>query len=103
MHNELEIAPKSSWCRRVSFWICWAAGILVLYILSTGPLVLLKDRIKIRDGSALDQVLEFAYWPVEWACDNTPLEKPLGLYWHLWAPRLYDSKGTLIARSATGP
>ncbi len=102
MHNEVEIKPKSSWCRRISFCICWAAGILVLYILSTGPLVLLKDRIMIRDGSALDQLLEFFYWPVEWAADNTPLEKPLGLYWHFWAPRLYDSKGNIIpVQSAT--
>ena len=63
----------------------------------------MEDSKIIRDGSALDRVLEIVYWPVEWACDNTPLEKPLGFYWHLWAPRLYDSKGNLIARSATGP
>jgi hypothetical protein len=103
MHNEVEIQTKSSRRRRVSFLICWAAGILVLYILSTGPLVLLKDRMIIRDGSALDQVLEFVYWPVEWACDNTRLEKPLGHYWHFWAPKLYDSKGNLVARSGAGP
>jgi hypothetical protein len=68
----------------------WAAGLLVLYVLGSGPLVMLSSRNLLPD-SVLN-VLEKIYAPVEWAYEETLLHKPIGIYLHLWS-KDFDKDG----------
>ena len=69
---------------------------VVLYVLGTGPVIMMEDRKMIPGGGVVEKALEILYYPIEWLAEETPLEKPFGLYWHFWAPTLYDLKGNLI-------
>jgi hypothetical protein len=93
MDDEAEDTPSISSKTSGYGWLWWVGLALVLYILSTGPFLMMVDKNIIRPGSAAEQVMVIVYAPVEWVSQDTPLEKPLGIYWHLWAPKLYDSKG----------
>jgi hypothetical protein len=37
--------------------------------------------------------LDGFYTPIEWAYAFTPLRKPLGMYFHLWVPEVFDKNG----------
>jgi len=74
-------------------WLWWLGGILFLYVLSTGPVLMMVERGLIRSGQPGWRAAGIVYWPVSWAYQKTALHKPFGMYWHLWAPRLIDSKG----------
>ncbi len=77
------------------FWLCCFGIILALYILSSGPFWLLVDKKIIRLGTAGYRAAAVVYWPMGYACDATLLRKPLFLYWHMWAPGLFDGKGNI--------
>ena len=70
----------------------WAAGILVFYVLSTGPLMLMCEKGVISNKVA-GWMFEFFYAPLVFVADKMPLDKPLGLYRHLWAPGMWDANG----------
>jgi hypothetical protein len=74
-------------------WFAWLGGILFLYFLRTGPVVMMEGRKIIREGSPTERFCIIVHAPVRWAQDETLLSKPLGLYWHLWAPNLFNSHG----------
>ena len=93
MNGEIEDGPETSSRGVVSVLLCWVAGILVFYILSTGPYVMMWDKKLILPGGRGQQVMDIVYRPVDWACDVPLLRKPLRVYWHLWAPRVYDAEG----------
>ena len=93
MDDEADNEPKPS-SRGMSWgWLWWLGLALVLYILSTGPIIMMIDRKIILPSSAAMQVIDIVYRPIDWATQTPVLAKPLGRYWHLWAPTLYDSKG----------
>lgn len=95
MNEEAQDAPETS-SRGFNWnWIFWVGLLLVLYILSTGPFITMMDKKIIPANPYALKVLEIIYGPMEWVADNTVLEKPLGMYWHLWAPKRFDSKGNL--------
>jgi hypothetical protein len=76
---------KNSIIRRAL--IFWPFVSLLLYVLSYGPV------LKYLDGQGM--VEGFAskfYYPVYWAYSDTPLHKPLGMYFHLWDDH-YDGNG----------
>lgn len=74
-------------------WVCWLAVILVLYVLSSGPAAMMEAKgLTIRDAP-LCRFLDSAYSPLSWAYQHTPLQKPLGMYWHLWTPANVDIHG----------
>lgn len=74
-------------------WIWWPGLLLALYVLSTGPIIMMVERRTISPPSATIHVVEIVYSPIDWATHLPVLQKPLGIYWHVWAPKLYDSKG----------
>jgi hypothetical protein len=95
MNGEIQDGPETS-SRGVGWgWVFWPGVLLLLYVLSTGPVWVVYDKWLFRHpGSPLVwRFLGFVYLPVRWAYQVTPLHKPLGVYWHLWVPEWYDSKG----------
>jgi hypothetical protein len=69
-------------------YVVWVFVAVVLYLLSTGP----AARFEIKTGGA-HPVLDVIYAPIGWLNDNTPLRKPLGMYWHIWCPDYFDKNG----------
>jgi uncharacterized membrane protein YhaH (DUF805 family) len=69
--------------------LCWLAVILVPYVLSSGPVAMMEANRRIIYGSPMHTLLSIVYFPLWWAYIHTPLGKPLGMYWHLWASILY--------------
>ena len=70
--------------------IVWPFVILILYVLSWGPVVRLGDKGYISPNN---KVIWKFYAPLDWASNNTPLQRPLGMYLHLWVPKYYDKNG----------
>jgi hypothetical protein len=69
--------------------ILWPVVIVILYVLSFGPVVMM-----IRTGKIpAESVIPSFYKPMFWAYMKTPLHKPLGLYFHWWDPFHFDKKG----------
>ena len=61
-------------------FVLWPCVIVILYVLSAGPIFKLMNK-DVINGTEKWVVI---YEPVIWAYDNTFLHKPLGLYFHLW-------------------
>jgi len=93
MNGETQAGPERDSRGAVWVWLCWLAGAVILYVLSTGPVLILEDRGVISPGGPASGVIRSFYSPVRWAMGETLLRKPLGMYWHLWAPKQFDSKG----------
>jgi hypothetical protein len=70
-------------------FILWLFVILLLYVLSIGPVMMLEQNAWIAEN----QFEKPIYRPVQWIYLKTPLHKPLGIYLHLWAPKWFDKKG----------
>jgi hypothetical protein len=70
--------------------ILWPIVILILYVLSSGPVSMIMEK---SASSRSNQLARKFYAPLGWAYDNTPLHKPLGMYAHLWAPEFFDKNG----------
>jgi hypothetical protein len=73
--------------KRLSFWsfIAWPAIVLVVYVLSVGPLVVMDEKglLKGKTGELLGRI----YAPLMWIYEETPLHKPLKWYVNLWTGR----------------
>ena len=93
MNGETQHAPEPSSRGAIWEWLCWLGVVLVLYLLSTGPVTMMAGKKLTGRGSPLWSAVAIVYRPVRWAYEETPLGKPLGRYWHLWAPEWYDSEG----------
>lgn len=76
------------------FWgyVYWAGVILLLYVLSAGPFMMMWEKGVWRSRPGL---LETLYSPLSWAYGATPLRKPLGMYIHMWCPETFDNNGDL--------
>lgn len=70
--------------------ILWPFLILLLYVLSCGPVYMMQDKGRIRWDN---EFVWYFYKPLKWSYDNTPLHKPLGMYFRLWVPRGFDKNG----------
>jgi hypothetical protein len=71
-------------------FILWPFVILLLYVLSLGPVV--GMQAKQRDWY-FGPALSVFYMPLEWTYEKTPLQKPLGMYLRLWAPEYFTKEG----------
>jgi len=70
---------------------------VLLYIVSLGPVMMMVQNKVISQGSPTFTVLGTFYHPLEWASQNIPIiEHPIGMYLHLWAPKIFDRKGNKI-------
>ena len=87
------IEEKHSFNWRV--FILWPVMILLLYVLSSGPVLLMREKGSVQANNKL--VSNF-YCPLDWAHDYTSLHRPLGMYFHLWVPELCDENGDWLRR-----
>lgn len=79
-------------------WLCWLPVTLLLYILSLGPVLMTLEKAHITTGGSRKVILGF-YQPLIWTVQKMPqLDKPLGMYMHLWLPEHFDSKGNEVHR-----
>ena len=77
-----------------SYWgfVLWPAAVVVLYVLSYGPAVLLVTK-----GQVSDKIFAI-YTPLEDTLDVTHLWPAFGKYVHLWCPDAYDENGKRIIK-----
>jgi hypothetical protein len=80
---------EPSRARWFSHYIAWGFVAAVVYVLSSGPALLMSISGRLKEK------VWIVYWPIDRAYFQTPLHKPVGIYWHLWCPKLFDSKGNL--------
>ena len=75
-----------------SYWglVYWPVAFVVLYVLSTGPVMLAVTK-----GWASKKTI-VAYAPLEGIIQNTWLERPMHIYLHFWVPGMYDIHGDEI-------
>jgi hypothetical protein len=69
-------------------FIFWPFLVLLLYLLSTGPVIMMMDKGFITGDSKLLR----CYEPLDSAYRETLLHQPLGMYLHLWSKR-FDKNG----------
>src|ERR1041385_8442679 len=73
-------------------FVVWGVGGVMVYVLGSGP----AFRYLWHDPSTpLYEVISYGYSPLRWAQWKTPLHKPLGIYWHIWCPKIYKLEGDL--------
>jgi hypothetical protein len=92
MKDKAENPPEEKPSRGFLGLLTWVAAILVVYILGIGPLMMLMDRGIINEEGKIGSALQAMYTPLEWAHLETPLHKPLGMYFHLWS-KDFDQNG----------
>lgn len=71
-------------------FIVWPFVILILYVLSVGPVEMMEDKGRISHNNPMLRIYE----PLAWAYMKTPFHKPLGMYLHLWSKH-FDKNGDL--------
>jgi hypothetical protein len=86
MKQETTTEEKSS--RSYRGFVLWPYVIVVLYALSYGPALLLIDK------SIIDPKWLSVYRPLWFTLDAIHLDRPFGVYMHLWCPSLYRRDGT---------
>lgn len=75
-------------------WVIWLVVLGLLYVLSSGPLVLMATKGYFgKSNNFTGRMLIAVYRPVRVIYRHTPLRTPLGMYWHLWMPKAFDSDG----------
>ena len=99
MEEPTQTAPPSAE-KRTALWVkllLWSFVILLLYVLSFGPFLALA-----QPGPAppdhrhrLNHFERVLYRPWFWTYDQTPLQKPMGIYMHWWTPEIFDKHGKL--------
>ena len=82
-------APEEKHSFNWRAFVLWPCVVLILYVLSAGPMVRLWEK-----GSVSDDLMSALYSPVNWAYSRTFLHKPIGLYLHLWCKR-FNANGDL--------
>ena len=88
-----EAAVEAKRSRGFAGYLVWGFGIVIFYLVSTGPIGLLQAKGII--GQSTGRALIPIYTPWKWAYLHTPLHKPLGMYTHLWRPDQFESNGNL--------
>ena len=86
--DETTVPPDEKHSVNLGTIILFAVVILLVYVLSVGPVVMLVDKKVIAPTSKL----KMFYQPLERLYGQAPFHKPLGLYLHLWSAR-FDGKG----------
>ena len=77
--------------------LCWLAVIVMLYVLSLGPVMLMVQNKSFAPGSRTFGVLYTFYQPIELTARKIPVvAHSIGMYLHLWVPKMFDRKGNRI-------
>ncbi len=84
----------------LSGFIVWPFVILFLYVLSTGPVLMMIEKGRIPPDN---EFVNGFYSPFGWAYRETLFHKPVGIYLHLWSRR-FDKNGDPVKVTApNGP
>ena len=91
MLETIQPAPESDEkkSRGLGGYLLWAFVAVMVYVLSSGP----ADYIAERQSWYW---LQKPYSPLFAIYMHTAFHKPLGMYWHMWNPRLYEKNGDLV-------
>jgi hypothetical protein len=82
---------------KVETSLCYLGLLVMLYVLSSGPVMMAVQKPVFPYGSTPDRALVIYLAPMIRAHNaNTLIKKLLGMYWHLWVPKSIDSKGNPI-------
>ena len=75
-----------------SYWgfVLWPVAVVVLYVLSIGPLELAWQK------DLIPRSVYNIHEPLRDGISGTPLEKPVGMYMHLWCPGRYRKDGGYV-------
>jgi hypothetical protein len=79
MKPNAEPPPDGKHSISIGAFIVWPVVAFMLYILSTGPLMRLAETKYFENHPAMGDWIEKAYAPIEWAYEETPMHKPLGM------------------------
>ena len=79
---------------------CGGFVVVLVYVLSSGPLLGLERR-KLRGayielGVEKESLTREILAPLNCAYHQPLFHKALGLYWHLWWPEMFDKNGNCI-------
>jgi hypothetical protein len=77
-------------------WVLWPPAVLLCYVLSTGPALMMIEKKLIREDTLGEAIVIVFYRPLEWATDCLGLGRPGRMYLHLWAPGRFDDIGERI-------
>jgi hypothetical protein len=97
MSAEVQEEPVRSSKDLVWVSLCWLVVAVMLYVLSLGPVMMMVQNRVISLGSPTFVALGTFYRPLELTARKVPvLAHPIGVYLHLWAPKMFDRKGNRI-------
>jgi hypothetical protein len=94
MEELVQTRDETKHFRGFGSYVLWAGMVLVLYVLSIGPAIMIGHR-KILPPAAEDFLGRF-YFPMLQAYAQTPLHHSLGVYFHLWCPEDFDKNGDYL-------
>jgi hypothetical protein len=77
MTNEAEEGQERSSRGVFGVWLCCLAVIVVLYVLSVGPVMKITLKMNISNPHPAARLFASFYKPLEWAYAKTLLHKPL--------------------------
>lgn len=90
MEEPAETREETRRSRGFGSYVFWTVMVLVLYVLSWGPFVMM-ERKGIWERPPV--LLEGFYFPIYWAYSETVLHKPVGMYLRLWCPQGFTTNG----------
>ena len=84
-----EPTAEAKQSRGLRSYVVWGFVVVIGYLLSSGPALLVSGK-----GIWVSPIIHI-YSPLWWAYAVTPLRRPLGMYWHVWCPAVYDRNGEI--------
>ena len=82
MQEPAEPTEETKHSRGFGRYVLWAGVVLLVYVLSVGPVWMMAFN-----GSKKCRVLiDTLYEPLAWTCRHTLLSKPMNMYLALWVP-----------------
>jgi hypothetical protein len=99
MSSNTQPAPETDEkkSRGLGGFVLWGLVVVMVYVLSSGPVLRFTGVFVGPSRSPI--VAIYFYYPLWWTYRWTPLRTPLGMYWHIWRPKLFDKNGDMRVRS----
>ncbi|MDB6124327.1 MAG: hypothetical protein JWQ71_3320 [Pedosphaera sp.] len=87
MDEPTEIKSQGKRSGGFAHWVYWFVVMVLLYVLSFGPVMGLAMRVEGTHSKA-SRAAEIFYTPVLWLCDRPLLEQPFNSYIEWWVQLL---------------
>ena len=76
--------------RGLGSYVFWGFVVVMVYVLSSGPMIGLYESKRVPGNAVI------VYRPLGEIYKHTFLHKPIGMYWHLWCPAMFDPQGRFV-------